>query len=138
MTAEASQVWAAASKLLAEEVSEGTWSSTFKDIIAVDLIDDILTLAVPSQLVRRRIETKYETLIEQSVQEVSDEPLTIEWEIRIDHSRDDLDDLPPSHAGQDRYSVDDGSTVHPDSKAPYGDQRGTAPAASSPAALARI
>lgn len=131
MTAEASQVWAAASKLLAEEVSEGTWSSTFKDIIAVDLVDDILTLAVPSQLVRRRIETKYEKLIEQTVHEVSDEPLTIEWEIRIDHSGDDRDDLSPSYTSHDRDSGEDRSKWQPGWEATYGDQRGTGSAAGS-------
>ena len=42
--------------------------STFQDVHGDDLVDDVLTLSVPSQLVRQRIEQRYLTLMEAALE----------------------------------------------------------------------
>ena len=56
MSAEGTTVWERTAEVLIEQVSDTVWSSTFQDIQVDALHDDVLTLAVPSQLVRQRIE----------------------------------------------------------------------------------
>jgi chromosomal replication initiation ATPase DnaA len=47
-----------------KQVSDTVWSSTFQDVRGLELSDSVLTLSVPSQLVRQRIEQRYLGLME--------------------------------------------------------------------------
>ena len=59
------QVWSdRPPTVLAEQVTDTVWGSTFQDVHGHDLDDDVLTLSVPSQLVRQRIEQRYLGLME--------------------------------------------------------------------------
>ena len=68
VVADGAQVWSDTAGVLAEQVSDAVWSSTFQDVHGDDLVDDVLTLSVPSQLVRQRIEQRYLTLMEAALE----------------------------------------------------------------------
>jgi chromosomal replication initiator protein len=78
---EAEDVWNSAAKALQQQVSEAVWSSTFCDIAAVDLVDDILTLSVPSQLLRQRIEQRYVGLVEAVLEDTGHHDLHVVLEV---------------------------------------------------------
>ena len=81
---EAEEVWATAAKALQQQVSEAVWASTFQDIAATDLVDDILTLSAPSQLLRQRIEQRYIGLIEAVLEDTGHHDLHVMMEVRVD------------------------------------------------------
>lgn len=84
MPAEGDQVWTDAAQLLSQQVSDSVWSSTFQEVRGVDLADDVLTLSVPSQLVRQRIEQRYLGLMEAALADTGHAELTIAVEVEID------------------------------------------------------
>jgi chromosomal replication initiator protein len=61
---DAEQIWDRVSENLRQQVSDAVWNSTFHDIIAVGTEGDSLVLAVPSQLLRQRIEQRYQGLLD--------------------------------------------------------------------------
>ena len=81
MGIEAEQVWNTAAKALAQQVSETVWASIFQNILAVDLVDDILTLSVPSQMQRQRIEQRYLGLIEAVLDDTAHHDLHVHLEV---------------------------------------------------------
>lgn len=87
MTATASQVWADLSAFLLSEVSDGVWNSTFNNVEPLDLVDDVLTLAVPSQLVRQRIENRYTQILDDAIADSGHTGISIVLEVHI--ARDD-------------------------------------------------
>lgn len=92
MTVKASQVWADLSAFLLSEVSDGVWNSTFKNLEPLELVDDVLTLAVPSQLVRQRIENRYTQLLDDALKESGHPGLTLLLEVHIDREDPSDDD----------------------------------------------
>lgn len=84
MEGEGAQVWASAAPLLAQQVSDSVWSSTFQDMTGVDIVDDILTVCVPSQLVRQRVEQRYVELLLSALTDVGYPDLTLVIEVEID------------------------------------------------------
>lgn len=84
LAGEGAQVWAEASPLLALQVSDTVWSSTFQDMTGVDIVDDILTVSVPSQLVRQRIEQRYVELLLSALTDAGYPDLTLVIEVEID------------------------------------------------------
>ena len=93
MAADGTQVWATTASLLAQQVSDTVWSSTFQDVVGIDLVDHILTVSVPSQLVRHRIEQRYLGLIEAALTDAGHPGLTLFIEV-------DIDDLRPEPENQ--------------------------------------
>ena len=49
-------LWDKACGILVEQVSDAVWSNTFKDIRALYLDENVLTIEVPSAFIRDRIE----------------------------------------------------------------------------------
>ena len=92
MPAEGTQVWATTASLLAQQVSDTVWSSTFQDVVPVGLVDDILTLSVPSQLVRQRIEQRYLGLVDAALTDAGHPELTVVIEVQIDDERPEPDE----------------------------------------------
>ena len=92
MAAEGTQVWATTAALLAQQVSDTVWSSTFQEVVGLDLVDDILTVSVPSQLVRQRIEQRYLGLIEAALTDAGYPDLTLIIEVQIDDVRPEPQD----------------------------------------------
>ncbi|HTN99589.1 MAG TPA: DnaA/Hda family protein, partial [Microthrixaceae bacterium] len=87
MAADAIQLWAQAATLLAEQVSDAVWSSTFQDVSGVELVDDTLTLSVPSQLARQRIESRYMALVTAALIDAGHPNVRIVIEVKIYQDR---------------------------------------------------
>ncbi|MFA9563166.1 MAG: chromosomal replication initiator protein DnaA [Acidimicrobiales bacterium] len=68
---EASQVWAACRDLIRPQIPDGVWHSTFQHVTPVAVEDVVLTLGVPSILMKERIETRYVALVRSALGEVS-------------------------------------------------------------------
>ena len=82
-----SQIWQRTAEVLAEQVSDTVWSSTFQDVQGDEVIDDVLTISVPSQLVRQRIEQRYITLMEAALSDAGYPEITLVIEVDIDDQR---------------------------------------------------
>ena len=52
-------LWTSCQESLRTQVSDAVWRSTFQDISVIDVEDDILRLAVPSAVVKDRVEGRY-------------------------------------------------------------------------------
>jgi chromosomal replication initiator protein len=66
------------------QVSDSVWSSTFQDMTGIEIVDDILTVSVPSQLVRQRIEQRYVELLLSALTDAGYPDLTLVIEVEID------------------------------------------------------
>lgn len=84
MTSEGTQVWERTAEVLVEQVSDAVWSSTFQDVHVDALQDDVLVLAVPSQLVRQRIEQRYFSLLEGALNDAGYPEIRLIIEVDID------------------------------------------------------
>ena len=78
------QIWRDTAALLIEQVSDSVWSSTFQDVSCGDLVDSTLTITVPSQLVRQRIEQRYLGLVEAALTDAGHGDLSVAFEVDID------------------------------------------------------
>jgi chromosomal replication initiator protein len=87
VAADGAQVWNKTAGVLAQQVSDTVWSSTFQEVRVVQLVDDVLFLAVPSQLVRQRIEQRYFTLVEAALHDAGHPELSVVLEVEIDDVR---------------------------------------------------
>jgi len=92
VTADAATVWQRTAAVLIGQVSDAVWSSTFQDVHAVNLHDEVLTLEVPSQLVRQRIEQRYIPFIEAALSDAGHSDVRLILEVQIDDTRPDFDD----------------------------------------------
>src|SRR6478735_6021326 len=61
--ADAQHLWSSCQEALREQVSDAVWSSTFQDAVAIDLDSDGLLVAVPSAVVKERVENRYLSLV---------------------------------------------------------------------------
>jgi len=71
-------LWTTCQASLQGQVSEAVWRSTFQDVAALDLEGSVLRLAVPSAVVKDRVETRYLSLVEDIARHAFGEGLTIE------------------------------------------------------------
>lgn len=83
LSTDATTVWDSAAAVLAEQVTETVWNSTFLELTATDISDDVLTLSVPSQLLRQRIEQRYLGLIEAVLSDEGHGPLKVVFEVDV-------------------------------------------------------
>lgn len=113
MAADGAQVWSDTAEVLAQQVSDTVWSSTFQDVRGLDLTDSVLTLSVPSQLVRQRIEQRYLGLMEAALTDAGHGNLALVVEVEIDDLRPEpetgtVEPSPPqvlSGSGRDTTTV---------------------------------
>jgi chromosomal replication initiator protein len=56
---DAEVLWKACAELIREQVSEAVWLTSFNGVLPIALQDDLFVLAVPSSVVKDRIETRY-------------------------------------------------------------------------------
>ncbi len=80
----AATLWETCAELIRAQVSEVVWNTTFRELEAIDLTDNELTIAVPSRVVKERIEARYLAIVKESLSESSDTPLTMELHVRVD------------------------------------------------------
>ena len=107
---EAGQVWAACRDLIRPQIPDGVWHSTFQHVTPVGVEDVVLTLGVPSVLMKERIETRYVTLVRSALDEISSPATDVtiivsnDGELTLDlteRSRD-LAVTAPTEGGSDR------------------------------------
>ena len=75
-----SGLWTSCSDLLRQQVSDATWLTWFEAIHPIKVDSDALVLAVPSSLVKERIEGRYLEMVRDAVLDVSgrDTPIRLE------------------------------------------------------------
>ncbi len=78
---DARDAWAHVLDRAREELPETTVVMWFADVRPVSLAEDSITLAVPSPLVRERLQHNHLPLIERAAQEAAGRPLKIELSI---------------------------------------------------------
>ncbi len=67
---DAQHLWNAAAQILRAQVSEAVWHSTFSDARPVNLDGGLLVVAVPSTLVKERVQGRYEAMVRDALSEV--------------------------------------------------------------------
>ena len=107
--ADVEHLWTACQEALQTQVSEAVWRSTFQDILALSLHDGVLLLAVPSAVVKDRVEGRYLSLVQDIVRDASGDPMGIELVVQPQTAEptlfaDPLDDL----LGRPAATTDDG------------------------------
>ncbi len=81
---QAEQLWSACSQALREQVSEAVWLTTFSMLRPVGLDGSDLLLAVPSTVVKDRIESRYLTLVAGALADIGADGFSLRLEVRTD------------------------------------------------------
>lgn len=124
MAADATQVWSETAEVLAQQVSDTVWSSTFQDVHGLELTDSVLTLSVPSQLVRQRIEQRYFGLMEAALADAGHGELSLVVEVTIDDALPEPDTAEePVRAGSPGAPTTATELVEPADLAPSSSNR---------------
>jgi chromosomal replication initiator protein len=95
---QAETLWTACADCLREQVSEAVWLTTFSAAITVGLDDDKLRLAVPSSVVKDRIESRYLTLVEGAMGDIGRPEITVVVEVQTDDAASSTVDLDEIHS----------------------------------------
>jgi chromosomal replication initiator protein len=87
-------VWQRTTAILAEQVSDGVYTATFKDIRGLYLDENCLTIEVPTKFIKDRIDQRYRELILAALADVGNDSLGLEIRVEdeLDLSVDDLDE----------------------------------------------
>ncbi len=94
---ELEKLWTEASLWLRAQVSEAVWSSTFQDLRVEEIGDNLLTLVVPSSVVRERIESRYLPLVRDALTEVGAGHIQVLVEARSEPVEPEPDEIFPTH-----------------------------------------
>lgn len=78
---DAGTLWDACSEILREQVSEAVWLTSFNAAFPVEVSHDALTLAVPSSVVKERIEGRYLALVRDALSEVGAGELALDIQV---------------------------------------------------------
>ena len=118
MPNDATQVWHQTAAALSQQVSDTVWSSTFQDVQCLDLTGTVITLTVPSQLIRQRIEQRYRGLVDSALADAGYPDLDLVLEVQVDE-RDPEPDRPMIlDLGERTAGGADGTTRLAESSAP--------------------
>ncbi|MCU1357075.1 MAG: dnaA [Acidimicrobiales bacterium] len=79
---DAQHLWTTCRESLQTQVSDAVWRSTFEDIRELEGDHEVLRLAVPSTVVKDRVEGRYLALVEDVLRDVSGESRRIVLEVR--------------------------------------------------------
>ena len=80
----ADKLWETCSELIRAQVSEVVWNTTFRELEAIELTGEELTVAVPSRVVKDRIEARYLGIVRDALTESNNGPLAMELQVRVD------------------------------------------------------
>jgi len=80
----ADQLWDTCSDLIRAQVSDVVWNTTFRELVAIDLTTDEITVAVPSRVVKDRIEARYLGIVRDAITESNNGPLEMDLQVRVD------------------------------------------------------
>jgi chromosomal replication initiation ATPase DnaA len=89
-------LWTACADVLREQVSEAVWLTTFNAAQPVGLADGTLVLAVPSSVVKERIEGRYLTLVKSALADAGAPATDLQIEVRTGEADDHGDEPRPS------------------------------------------
>jgi chromosomal replication initiator protein len=78
----AERLWTRCCDTLRTQVSDAVWRSTFQDISELDGDEGTLRLAVPSAMVKDRVEGRYLSLVDDVVRDITGRELAIVLEVR--------------------------------------------------------
>lgn len=81
---DAVQLWDTCSDLIRAQVSEAVWNTTFRHLKVIDLNDGAITVAVPSQVMKDRIEARYLGIVQAAITESSADPLEMALQVHVD------------------------------------------------------
>jgi chromosomal replication initiator protein len=81
---DAAPLWNTCADALRVQVSDATWRTWFDEIRPVSADNERLVLAVPSSLVKERLEDRYLSLVEQTVAAAVGNPVQIHIDVRTD------------------------------------------------------
>ena len=84
LVADAERLWKTCSDALLEQVSDSTWKTFFSGVRPLAFTGDRLVLAVPSLLVKERLEGRYLSLVEDTLAGVAGGGITVELEVHTD------------------------------------------------------
>jgi chromosomal replication initiator protein len=79
-------LWTTCSDLIRAQVSDVVWNTTFRELEAIDLTSDEIIVAVPSRMVKDRIEARYLGIVRDALTEANERPLEMKLEVRVDDS----------------------------------------------------
>jgi chromosomal replication initiator protein len=87
-------VWRRTTAILAEQVSDGVYTATFKDIRGLYLDENCLTIEVPTKFIKDRIDQRYRELILAALADVGSDSLGLEIRVldELDLAVDDLEE----------------------------------------------
>jgi chromosomal replication initiator protein len=81
---DAEVLWKACAELIREQVSEAVWLTSFNDVEPVSLHDNVLVLAVPSSVVKDRIETRYLAFVKGALADTGAPDVELTLQVRPD------------------------------------------------------
>ncbi|MGH9184062.1 MAG: chromosomal replication initiator protein DnaA [Acidimicrobiales bacterium] len=124
LVGKAQQLWTACTDAIRCRVGDAAWSSHFQSTAAITLTDDRLLVAVPSSLVKQRIETRWLELLTTVLADLASRPLTVALEVRPVRTDDDGESptpgpdiapraAPPASTGSPRLSPGSSSGLNP-------------------------
>ncbi len=90
---DAEVLWKACADVLRDQVSEAVWLTSFNGVEPVSLSNGLLSLAVPSSVVKERIETRYLAVVKGALSDAGAPDIELELHIRTDED-DFLDEAP--------------------------------------------
>lgn len=112
---QAEPLWTACADVLREQVSDAVWHTTFATADAIEVRDGRLLLAVPSSVVKERIEQRYLTLVEGALADVGRADLSLAVEVRT--ALADPTAFDPASGGYDELAALDDELTAPSSAA---------------------
>lgn len=90
---EAGVLWDACAEILREQVSEAVWLTSFNSAEPVGFDQGILTLAVPSSVVKERIEGRYLALVRDALVEAGANNVALAIEVQTEFRDTDLENF---------------------------------------------
>ncbi|MEE9414150.1 MAG: chromosomal replication initiator protein DnaA, partial [Acidimicrobiales bacterium] len=103
---DAQHLWSNCANQLRSQVSDVVWATTFNDVDVIDLSDNTLRLAVPSTVVKERLEGKFHGFVKSALVENGGDDIKLQFEV---HTRPQTDETPDESA-----SIQPGSKYDPD------------------------
>lgn len=81
---EAEDLWNACTAALRAQLPDAVWTTCFQPTLAVELTDDVLVVAVPSTLVKERIETRFLPQLHATLAALGQHELDVVLQVRPD------------------------------------------------------
>jgi chromosomal replication initiator protein len=87
---EAEDLWNACTTTLRAQLPDAVWTTCFQPTLAVELTDDVLVVAVPSTLVKERIETRFLPQLHATLAGLGQHELDVVLQVRPDAASSEL------------------------------------------------